>query len=107
MNELTARRPAFHGQNLFFLAVLGLLSGSSRVRGLLERHGRGRGGPAAVAPPPSEIDPVLAFTLGVVALRERLLAHVSAGLATASPRPPVDGTGAVDGTTTRLRTLLR
>ena len=107
MSELTARRPAFDGQNLFFMAVLGLLSGSSRVRGLLERHGRASRGTAAVAPPTSGIDPVLASALGVVALRERLLAHVSTGLTTTSRRPPVAETGAAGATATQLRTLLR
>jgi hypothetical protein len=92
MSDPTARRPDFDAQNLFFLAVLGLLSGSSRVRGLLERHGRPIGGAPAVAPAAVDGDPVLALVLGVVALRERLLGHVSAGLTmpTAGADEPAD-----------------
>ena len=104
MSDLTARRPAFDGQNLFFLAVLGLLSGSSRVRSVLERHGRPPGNAPAPALSTIDPDPALALALGVVALRERLLAHVSAGLGS-TPRAAAGA--ASDASSIGLRTLLR
>lgn len=103
MSDLTARRPEFHGQNLFFLALLGLLSGSSRVRELLERHGRPTGAAPVVAPALTD-DPVLAVVLGVVALRERVLGHVSTAL-TVPSAPARDAADA--GTHGGLRALLR
>lgn len=104
MSDLTARRPDFHSQNLFFLALLGLLAGSSALRALLERHGRSADGePTAPTSVDVDGDPVLAVALGVVALRERLLAHVSTALTA-----PARTTAADDAAPTpSLRTMLR
>lgn len=103
MSDLTARRSDFHSQNLFFMALLGLLAGSSAVRGLIERQGRPADGtPTATGSVDVDADPVLALALGVVALRERLLAHVSTALTA-----PVRATDTADAAPPALRTLLR
>lgn len=98
MSELTGRRPEFHGQNLFFLGLLGLLATSTKVGAVLARHA----GPPRLGPVDVDDDPLLAAALGVVAIRERLLEHVGSALVT-----PAEPAGAPAGDDPALRALLR
>lgn len=100
MSELAGRRPEFHSHNLFFLAMLGLLSASGQINTVLARHG---GTSDRLLPIDLDNDPLLAAALGIVAMRERLLRHVAAALT-----PPTGPTPGQHGATTPgLRTLLR
>ncbi len=99
MSDLTGRRPDFHGQNLFFLSLLGLLSASSKLGALLVRQG---GVPRSGAVDVDD-DPLLAAALGAVAIRERLLQHVG----TALVAPANASTVRSDQADPAIRTLLR
>lgn len=102
MVDLAARRPDFAGQNLFLQAVLGLVSASRGLGGILARHSDADG---ASAPIDVASDPALAAALGVVALRERLLLHLASAL---SAPPPIQASEPPAAASPRaLRPLLR
>lgn len=68
MSILDQRPDAFEERNLFYWAVLGLVSATGALDGLLDRHGRGDGAP------PDLGDPDLLAVLGAVSLSQRIRA---------------------------------
>ena len=103
MATVDGHSPDFDTHNLFYLAVMGLISSVERFDDLLAQQGPTRDAPPAADPRAVQDDPVLCFVLGLIALRDDARRHLAAAR---RPAPPATAPRSNDERLT-LRELLR